>query len=98
MHAALAGTLILDGEYAEARAALEKALTLVPADAAPANIRYQVAFTHLYEGTPLREDYARETLASLQKLWTRPVHIRTVLEDKPVLWSHDGKETKTRDL
>ena len=50
VHAAMAGTLILDGEYAAARAALEKALALVPAEATPANIRYQVAFTYLYEG------------------------------------------------
>jgi len=50
VHAQLAGTLILDGKYTEARQALQKALAQVPADAAPANIRYQVAFTHLYEG------------------------------------------------
>ena len=59
VHAALAGTLILDGQYAEARAALEKALAKVPADSAPANIRYQVAFTYLYEGNV---DAALETL------------------------------------
>ena len=50
IYAALAGTLILDGGYAEARSALEKALSKVPADATPGNIRYQVAFTHLYQG------------------------------------------------
>jgi tetratricopeptide (TPR) repeat protein len=61
VHAQLAGSLILDGEYAEARQALMKALQLVPAGAAPANIRYQVAFTHLYEGHP---DEAIQTLTS----------------------------------
>jgi len=50
VHAALAGLLILDGEYANARKALESALAKVPADSAPANIRYQVAYTHLYQG------------------------------------------------
>jgi tetratricopeptide (TPR) repeat protein len=50
LHAALAGSLILDGEYAKARQALERALSRVPPDSAPANIRYQVAFTYLYEG------------------------------------------------
>jgi len=50
VHAMLAGTLILDGKYAEAREALEGALQKAPAEATPVNIRYQVAFTHLYEG------------------------------------------------
>jgi tetratricopeptide (TPR) repeat protein len=50
VHAMLAGTLILDGKYAEAREALQGALQKVPADATPVNIHYQVAFTHLYEG------------------------------------------------
>jgi tetratricopeptide (TPR) repeat protein len=59
VHAQLAGSLILDGQYAAARQALNKALELVPADAAPANIRYQVAFTYLYEGHP---DEAIQTL------------------------------------
>ena len=59
IHAALAGTLILDGEYEQARAALEKALAKVPAGATPGNIRYQVAFTHLYEG------HVDEALATL---------------------------------
>jgi len=57
----LAGTLILDGEYAKARAALEDALSKVPPGSAPANIRYQVAFTHLYEGNV---DAALETLTT----------------------------------
>jgi tetratricopeptide (TPR) repeat protein len=61
IYAALAGTLILDGEYAAARGALEKALSKVPADATPGNIRYQVAFTYLYEGDV---DAALETLTA----------------------------------
>ncbi len=61
VHALLAGLLILDGDYGKARAALEAALAMVPADAAPANIRYQVAFTHLYEG---HVDEALATLTS----------------------------------
>jgi len=59
VHTLLAGLLILDGEYAQARAALEEALRLMPKDAAPGNIRYQVAFTYLYEGNP---DAAIESL------------------------------------
>jgi len=50
VHAMLAGLLILDGEYASARKALEEALARVPGDAAPFIIRYPMAYTHLYEG------------------------------------------------
>jgi tetratricopeptide (TPR) repeat protein len=61
VHTLLAGTLILDGRYGEARNALQAALEKVPAGTAPANIRYQVAFTHLYEGDV---DAAIETLTA----------------------------------
>jgi tetratricopeptide (TPR) repeat protein len=57
-HALLAGLLVLEGDYAGARAAYEKALRIMPAGAqGPA--RYGIAFTYLYEGKP---DAALESL------------------------------------
>jgi len=60
-------------------------------DANHAN-RNELVLWHRHEGVDLKKDYAVEVLANLQKLWTRPVHIRTMVDDKPVLWSHNGEE------
>jgi stage V sporulation protein R len=37
-------------------------------------------------------DYAHATLANIQHIWTRPVHVATVRDDEPILLSFDGKE------
>ena len=39
--------------------------------------------------------YTRDTLANLQRLWTRPVHLETVLEGKITTFSYDGHEHKS---
>ncbi len=52
--------------------------------------RGELVLTHRHEGIDLREDYARETLINLEKVWKRPVHLETRLEDKPRLLSFDG--------
>jgi len=31
-------------------------------------------------------------LKNMTVVWTRPVHLRTLQDDKVVLWSHDGQE------
>ena len=60
--------------------------------------RGELLLRHDYGGVPLREDYAKETLAALQQLWTRPVHLDTVLGEKRVRWSHDGNEFGSEEL
>ncbi len=40
---------------------------------------------HKYQGVELKLDYARDTLANLQRLWGRPVYIETVVDDKPTV-------------
>ena len=60
--------------------------------------RSELYLRHLWEGTDLREDFARQTLRALHAIWTRPVHIETGVEGKGVLWSFDGEEETTRDL
>ena len=44
--------------------------------------RGELYLLHQYKGIELKLDYARDTLANLQKLWGRPVHIETVVDDK----------------
>jgi stage V sporulation protein R len=56
--------------------------------------RGELVLAHRYEGVPLKLDLARETLANLQSIWKRPVHIETFANDEPVVMSYDGKEQK----
>lgn len=73
-------------------------------DVADANFenRGELLLVHLFEGTPIREDFAKQTLRALHRLWTRPVHVETVEFDangaRRVRWSFDGREATTRDL
>lgn len=52
--------------------------------------RGELLLQHQYQGMPLKLDYAKDTLTNLCKLWGRPVHIETVMDDKPTLLSYDG--------
>ena len=52
--------------------------------------RGELHLSHQYQGVELKLDYARDTLANLQKLWPRPVHIETVVDDEPTILSFDG--------
>ena len=60
--------------------------------------RGELYLVHRWEGTDLREDFARQTLRALHTLWTRPVHVETAVEGKAVLWTFDGRDEKTKDL
>lgn len=52
--------------------------------------RGELMLWHKHDGQDLKADYAQATLGNLAKLWSRPVHIRTQVEDKQIIWSHDG--------
>jgi stage V sporulation protein R len=54
--------------------------------------RNELFLEHRYSGVELQTNYAQDTLANLYKLWKRPVHIETVLEDTRVILSFDGHE------
>ncbi len=54
--------------------------------------RGELFLSHQYNGVDLQMGYARDTLSCLARLWTRPVHIETVLDDEPVILSFDGRE------
>lgn len=46
---------------------------------------------HWYEDTELDVKYLEKVLPYLHQLWGRAVHVETVIEDKCILFSHDGK-------
>ena len=52
--------------------------------------RGELYLQHEYQGVELKQDYARDVLANLQKLWGRPVHIETVVDEEPHVLSYDG--------
>lgn len=54
--------------------------------------RGELLLRHDHRGVDLRSDYARETLASLVRIWRRPVAVATVLEGKKALLRYDGSE------
>ena len=54
--------------------------------------RGELLLEHQYHGVELDEDYAHATLANIQHIWSRPVHIATVRDDEPILLSFDGSE------
>jgi stage V sporulation protein R len=54
--------------------------------------RGELLLWHRHDGVDLDVKYGRETLWNVQKVWSRPVHIRTRVEGKPRLWTHDGLE------
>jgi stage V sporulation protein R len=45
---------------------------------------------HHFDGDELDARYGEKTLQFVYQIWGRPVHLETVVDDKPVLFSFDG--------
>ena len=60
--------------------------------------RGELLLVHRHATSTLREDFARQTLRSLHAIWTRPVHVETVVEDKRVRWGFDGREESSAEV
>ncbi|HEY2146317.1 MAG TPA: SpoVR family protein [Pirellulales bacterium] len=58
--------------------------------------RGELFLEHYFNGVELKMSYAHDTMANLQRLWSRPVHIETVLEGVKTILSFDGHEHKTQ--
>jgi stage V sporulation protein R len=56
--------------------------------------RGELYLQHEFNGVELKTTWARDTLVNLHRLWTRPVHIETVLEGSSAVLSFDGSEHK----
>ena len=54
--------------------------------------RGELFLRHQHEGVDLHDQHARATLTALERIWRRPVNLRTVLENKPRMLRFDGKE------
>nr|WP_106781233.1 SpoVR family protein [Lysinibacillus timonensis] len=51
---------------------------------------------HGYEGMELDSTYLENVLQYIYKLWGRPVHMETFVEEKPILYTYDGKKNYRR--
>ena len=54
--------------------------------------RGELLLHHKFEGIELRYDWASDTLANIQAIWQRPVHVQTIVDGKLKLLSHDGSQ------
>ena len=60
--------------------------------------RGELLLTHMFEGIEMQDNYMRETLRNLQAVWSRPVNLATVVDEKPKLIHFDGSEFKEFDI
>jgi stage V sporulation protein R len=54
--------------------------------------RGELYLHHRHEGIDLREDYAKETLKNIQRIWSRPVYLETCFEERGKLLKYDGEK------
>lgn len=54
--------------------------------------RGELFLEHQFNGPELKVTFAQDTLENVYRLWSRPVHIETVLEGRVCILSFDGSE------
>jgi stage V sporulation protein R len=54
--------------------------------------RGELLLRHQHTGVELRLDQAADTLANIQYVWGRPVHLQTLVDGKPTMLTFDGSE------
>jgi stage V sporulation protein R len=64
-------------------------ITVVDADF---NGNTELCLRHQFEGQELDIPYAQKTLEYIHHIWSRPVHLETVMEGTPVRFSYDGQK------
>lgn len=54
--------------------------------------RGELLLQHRHEGIDMQPDFMAATLKNVQKLWSRPVNMVTIMDNEPFLYRFDGKE------
>lgn len=62
------------------------------------NNRTELYLRHRHEGVDLKMDYARDTMKNIFTIWSRPVHLETVVDEKRRLLTFDGRDFSDRKL
>jgi stage V sporulation protein R len=60
--------------------------------------RGELLLRHIHGGMDLKVDTAKDTMANLQYMWNRPVHIETMIDGKPTLLSFDGNDHSSQPI
>ncbi len=55
--------------------------------------RGELYLGHRHMGVDLDIKQATETIKALQSLWDRPVHVHTLIDEAPMLFSYDGEQS-----
>jgi stage V sporulation protein R len=58
--------------------------------------RGELYLKHRFDGMEIRQDYAKETMNNIYRIWTRPVHLETVIDEKTTLMTFDGESHRER--
>ncbi|HMO56553.1 MAG TPA: SpoVR family protein [Roseiflexaceae bacterium] len=62
------------------------------------NNRGELYLRHRHEGVDLKMDYARDTMRNIHRIWTRPIHLETMIDDKKRLLTFDGRDFSERKI
>jgi stage V sporulation protein R len=62
------------------------------------NNRGELYLKHRHEGVDLQMNYARDTMRNLYKLWTRPIYVETIMDDRRRLLCFDGSDFSERRM
>jgi stage V sporulation protein R len=60
--------------------------------------RGELLLRHQHEGVDLKLNYAHDTLTNLHYIWSRPVHLETIVDGKPSVISFDGNEHSVKPI
>jgi stage V sporulation protein R len=59
--------------------------------------RGELLLAHRHVGVDLRENYAKQVLVNLHRIWKRPVQVETVVAGRPKVLGFDGTDHLERD-
>ena len=60
--------------------------------------RSELLLEHTHQGADLRLDWAKEVVKALSRVWTRPVEIHTIVDEKPTALRFDGKDHSQKSI
>ena len=60
--------------------------------------RAELLMHHKHGGVDLKDDYTQAVLENLHAIWSRPVSLETLREEKGVLLRFDGSEHSERSV